>query len=132
MTPANVKSLVEQLNELVPGAIEIVRADHFFALYNKAENKAYNLCLEAGCGISESCCGTVVDLGKAAEISRIRVRGSGKINISTSKDGEKYTILYESENDCGGVDLDIPKTEAQFVKFSAGIKTPELFGNYAE
>ncbi|MGN1409326.1 MAG: hypothetical protein ACI4XJ_04030 [Eubacteriales bacterium] len=132
MTPANVKSLVEQLNKLVPGAIEIVRADHFFALYNKATNRAYNLCLEGGCSVSESCCGTVVDLGKAAEISRIRVRGSGKIEISTSKDGENYTTLYESETDCAGVDIDIPRTEAQFVKFSAGITSPEIFGRYAE
>lgn len=132
MTPANVKALVEKLNELAPASIEIVRADHFFALYNKATDRAYNLCLEGESSVSESCCRTVVNLGKAAEITRIRVRGSEKIEIFTSSDGENYKLLYESEDGCGGVDIDIPVTKAQYVKFSAGSTNPEIFGRYAE
>lgn len=45
MTPENIKALAERLDKLKPGAVEILRADHFFALFNEANNLPYNLCM---------------------------------------------------------------------------------------
>ena len=49
LTPANMKRLVEMFNELQPGKVEILRGDHFFTLYNEANNMAFNIALSADC-----------------------------------------------------------------------------------
>lgn len=49
LTPANMTKLMERFNELVPGKIEVMRADHFFALYNEANNIPFNIALSKDC-----------------------------------------------------------------------------------
>ena len=47
LTPQNMKALVDILNEMQPGKVEILRGDHFFTLYNEANGLAFNLALSA-------------------------------------------------------------------------------------
>ena len=47
MTPENITKLSKMLDKLQPGKIEVVRADHFFALINEAHGVPFNLALSA-------------------------------------------------------------------------------------
>ena len=46
LRPADVVRLYDALNSKYSGKFEFVRADHFFALYNEANNLDYNLCID--------------------------------------------------------------------------------------
>lgn len=45
MTPENITTLRDRLEALSPGNIVVCRADHFFNLYNQANDHYFNLCL---------------------------------------------------------------------------------------
>jgi hypothetical protein len=54
MTPDNITKLSEQLNALAPGKIEILRGDHFFALFNEANGLPFNLTLSKHLNVESS------------------------------------------------------------------------------
>lgn len=128
MTPANIKTLVEQLNELAPDSVEIVRADHFFALYNKAYGKPYNLCLDENASVKEENGCTFIDLGKESEVSRIRVRNTYNGEISVYEEGKCWVRIYEGNSECGGIDIDIPAVKTRYIRINSTNVSPEIFG----
>ncbi len=128
MTPANLKALSDKLNELATGLVQLVRADHFFSLYNKANSKPYNLTLEPECTLEEKDGVTLVDLGSERTVSRIRVRNVLSADVKLSPDGESWTDVVTASPD-DGVDVDIEKTEARYVKITSTATDPEIFGN---
>lgn len=54
MTPANLTKLNERLNELAPGKVEMLRADHFFALFNEANGLPFNITLSSKLKVESS------------------------------------------------------------------------------
>ncbi len=114
MTPANIKELAKKLNEIAPDRIEILRADHFFGLYNQAHDMAYNLCLRDDCTI----CGGEVDLGSELTVSRIRVaiENSEGFAMQVSCDGCTWTKVEDTRISDDVFDFDIPKTNARYIK----------------
>lgn len=52
MTPENIITLRDKLEELSPGNIVFCRGDHFFNLYNQANSHYFNLCLLPGIQVS--------------------------------------------------------------------------------
>jgi hypothetical protein len=52
MTPENVATLRERFEKLSPGNIVVCRGDHFFNLFNQANNHYFNLCLLRDIGVS--------------------------------------------------------------------------------
>jgi len=124
MTPSNVKTLARQLDELAPGRIEIVRADHFFALYNQAHSLAYNLCLRRESVIS----GNTVDLGSEFEITRVRFKSGTGFVLSVSGDGENWEVIESSAVAEEGYDFDIPSVRARYVKIDGRTDSIEIYG----
>ena len=47
VSPASMKNLVRRLDRLAPGKIEILRGDHFFALFNEYHGLPFNLALSS-------------------------------------------------------------------------------------
>ncbi len=70
MGPDNILALRQQLEELAPGKVVICRGDHFFNLYNQANNLPFNLTLLPGmkitAGQNQATAGKATD-GSAAE-----------------------------------------------------------------
>lgn len=114
MTPANIKELAKKLDEIAPECIEIVRADHFFMLYNQAHDMAYNLCLCENCKI----CGGDVDLGETYDISRVRVKLASSVGfvLRSSIDGESWTDIESTHIGDDAYDFDIPTTRVRYLK----------------
>ncbi len=128
MTPANLKALSDKLNELAPGQVQLVRADHFFALLGKANVKPYNLTLEPDCTVEEKDCKTIIDLGSVHTVSRIRARNMTLAVAELSIDGKNWTEVIETSPD-DGVDVDIEPTRARYVILTAAGVDAEIFGN---
>ena len=125
MTPANVKSLADQLDELAPGCVEILRADHFFTLWNQAHGLAYNLCLRPDVTVN----GNTADLGSEYEISRVRFTCTGGgFALSVSCDGENWNEIESSPIAAEGYDFDLPPVSARYVRIDGNVKNIELFG----
>lgn len=75
MKPNRIVDLCNELNALHPGKLEFVRADHYFALYNQANNLPFNLSMSA----------------------QTTVTGSpGSANATQARDGTPYTIWNSS------------------------------------
>ncbi len=123
MTPANIKTLAAQLDELAPGRIEIVRADHFFTLWNQAHGLRYNLCLRPDAVIN----GDTADLGAVYEISRVRFTAPHGFTLSVSEDGENWNVIESSPVAEAGYDFDIPPVRARYVRIP-GAADPEIYG----
>lgn len=125
MTPSNVKTLAAQLDELAPGLVEIVRADHFFGLWNQAHGLAYNLCLRPDVVIS----GDTADLGGEYEVSRVRFTSTGVgFTLSVSCNGETWNEIESSPIDEEGYDFDIPPVRARYVKITGNAENIEIYG----
>lgn len=122
MTPANIAALAERLNQLKEGSVEILRADHFYALYNEANGIPFNLCMSSGLNVTSSDAsanteaalnGTPsgeiwtasnegekwiqIDFGKTYEISRYVLRHAGTNGLDVSLNTKDYKVLV-SEN----------------------------------
>ncbi|HEX3934139.1 MAG TPA: discoidin domain-containing protein, partial [Puia sp.] len=65
MTPENILALKERLDSLSPGNVVICRADHFFNLYNEANDHYFNLCLLPGIQVASR--NGVSDIGKLTD-----------------------------------------------------------------
>lgn len=116
MTPANIKELAKKLDEAAPGCIEIVRADHFFNLYNQAHDMAYNLCLREDCKVN----GGDIDLGGEFAVSRVRVEiaDSEGFVLRASADGENWADIEKTRVGNAVYDFDVPATNARYVKIA--------------
>lgn len=122
MTPANIKTLSEKLNELSPGKVEILRGDHFFALFNEANGLAFNLAMSPDIKVtaSDSSNADVVlngtpsgdvwsstaeekwlqfDLGAEYEISRYIVRHAGDNDDTLDKSLNTTDFVFEYSMD---------------------------------
>ena len=71
MKPNRIVDLCNELNALYPGKLEFVRADHYFNLFNQANNLPFNLAMAAATSVTGSA-------------------GSGNANFA--RDGTPYTI----------------------------------------
>ncbi|MDD3036521.1 discoidin domain-containing protein [Bacteroides sp.] len=84
MGPDNIVALKKQLEELSPGNIVICRGDHFFNLYNQANNLPFNLTLSPKMKITSS--STTTNVKTAAD----GTHGEGHIWISKEKGNEAW------------------------------------------
>ena len=129
MTPANIKELAKKLDEAAPGCIEILRADHFFCLYNQANGLAYNLSLTEDASEQDG----LVDLGKEYTIVRVKaeLENANGFELYTSLDGETWTLTESTMTADTVYDYDIPAVQAKYVKiipFGGCVKHTDVFG----
>jgi GxGYxYP putative glycoside hydrolase C-terminal domain/F5/8 type C domain len=75
MKPNRIVDLCNELNGLHPGKLEFVRADHYFNLFNQANNLPFNLSMSAQTSVTGS---------------------TGGGNASSARDGTPYTIWASS------------------------------------
>ncbi|MBE6731237.1 MAG: hypothetical protein E7564_06075 [Ruminococcaceae bacterium] len=116
LTPQNMKALVDILNEMQPGKVEILRGDHFFALYNEANGLAFNLALspdakatnkgeDASVILNGSPYGKnmweakeagaqdfIIDLGRVYTINRYVIKNAGVNDEDKSRNNKAFTI----------------------------------------
>lgn len=116
LTPQNMKALVDILNEMQPGKVEILRGDHFFALYNEANGLAFNVALspdakatnkgECACVILNGSpygknmweakeAGAqefIIDLGKNYTLNRYVIKNAGVNDEDKSRNNKAFTI----------------------------------------
>ncbi len=129
MTPANIKELAKKLDETAPGCIEILRADHFFCLYNQANGLAYNLSLNEEAVEKDG----LVDLGKEYTVVRVKaeLENANGFELYTSIDGENWTLTESTMTADQVYDFDIPAVQARYVKivpFGGSVKHTDVFG----
>jgi len=130
MTPANIRELAKKLDEAAPGCVEIVRADHFFCLYNQANGLACNLTLRED-AFSD---GETIDLGDSRTVVRAKIEAehSCGFELYLSEDGENYTLAESTGIGERVYDFDLPAVRARYAKIvPAGdgrIVRAELFG----
>lgn len=129
MTPANIKELAKKLDETAPGCIEILRADHFFCLYNQANGLAYNLSLNEEAVEKDG----LIDLGKEYTVVRVKaeLESANGFELYTSIDGENWMLTESTMTADEVYDFDIPAIQARYVKivpFGGCVKHTDVFG----
>ena len=116
LTPQNMKSLVDILNEMQPGKVEILRGDHFFALYNEANGLAFNVALspDAKATNKDECACVIlngspygenmweakeagaqefiIDLGRSYKLNRYVIKNAGVNDEDKSRNNKAFTI----------------------------------------
>ncbi len=124
MTPANIRTLAAHLDEIAPDLVKIVRADHFFCLYNKAHGMAYNLCLEQDSHRD----GDTVSFGAVRTVTRVRwtVEEASSCGVMYSLDGSTWTELLRSGEENVGFDIDFSPIRARWIKITCGKRVNEL------
>jgi len=135
LKPKRLNQLASSIAQLYPDQVEFVRADHYFNLFNQANDLPYNLCLRAlalqkgGDTLIDGSPDTswqseqpmVIDLKKEASILRIRLLVEKQISenlvLSVSSDAQKWhTINWEKRRSESFLDVDLPPTKARYLK----------------
>lgn len=92
MTPKNITKLREQLNEILPDKIEILRGDHFLTLYNEANGLPFNLCMSDKTKITSS--GDSADADVVADGSNATMWTDSQSSDEDESDkNEKYLMF---------------------------------------
>lgn len=130
MTPANIRELAKKLDETAPGCVEIVRADHFFCLYNQANGLAYNLTLRGDVSVN----GGEIDLGNRYTIVRAKIvmENSAGFELYVSEDGADYRLAESTGIGDEVYDFDIPTENARHIRIvptgEGTVVRAEIFG----
>ena len=129
MTPANIKELAGKLDETAPGCIEILRADHFFCLYNQAHGLSYNLSLTEAASEKDG----IVDLGQEYTVTRVKaeLEGAAGFELFTSADGENWALAESTFAADTVYDFDLVPVTARYVKIvpmGGQVKHTDVFG----
>jgi len=129
MTPANIRELAKKLDETAPECIEILRADHFFCLYNQAHGLSYNLTLTEGASEKDG----IVDLGQEYTVTRVKAEldGAAGFELFLSADGEKWTLAESTYAADEVYDFDLVPVSARYVKIvpiGGKVKHTDVFG----
>lgn len=86
--PEKIVKLYNALQKKYPGKFEFVRADHYFALYNEANNLDYNLCIDTS----------------------TKVSANTSTNTKNLRDGSTYTLWKSSSKSNQYVQFDLGAT----------------------
>jgi len=151
LKPKRLNQLASSIGQLYPDQVEFVRADHYFNLFNQANDLPYNLCLralalqEGGDTLIDGSPDTswqseqpmVIDLKKEASILRIRLLVEKQISenlvLSVSSDAQKWhTIKWEKGQSESFLDIDLPPTKARYLKVMSpdqSVSEIEVYGH---
>ena len=130
MTPANIRELAKKLDETAPGCVEIVRADHFFCLYNQANVLAYNLTLRG----DVSADGSNIDLGAQYTVVRakIEMEHSTGFEMYVSENGTDFRLAESTGIGEEVYDFDLPAENARYIRIvpygNGTVVRAEIFG----